>query len=287
MREAAQRIYSALREGGLSAAGAAAVLGNMQAESALRSDNAQDGMSPYSDKDYTARADAGEPDFASDAVGYGLCQWTYPTRKAALLRFARSRGKSLGDEAMQTEFCMRELREDYPGLWQYLCGDCNLSGAVALFCREFERPAVDNSAERLRYAEKWLELLKDCHCEEANNGTPAKGLTFCGERKKEAEDMELDTTGASGMYQASSDAADVAIRSPDSEYWPPRTIARGMSGEDVLIWQALMRARGYDCPAQGVFEEKTLEATLSFQKSRQLHADGIPGPITWREGLRI
>ena len=248
MRQAAQRIYSALREGGLSVAGAAAVLGNMQAESALRSDNAQDGMSPYSDKDYTARADAGELDFAADAVGYGLCQWTYPTRKAALLRFARSRGKSLGDEAMQTEFCMRELREDYPGLWQYLCGDCNLSGAVALFCREFERPAVDNSRQRLRHAEKWLELLKDCHCEERS---------------------------------------DVAIRSPDSEYWPPRTIARGMSGEDVLIWQALMRARGYDCPAQGLFEEKTLEATLSFQKSRQLHADGIPGPITWREGLRI
>ena len=238
MRQAAQRIYSALREGGLSAAGAAAVLGNMQAESALRSDNAQDGMSPYSDKDYTARADAGELDFAADAVGYGLCQWTYPTRKAALLRFARSRGKSLGDEAMQTEFCIRELREDYPGLWQYLCSDCDLSGAVALFCREFERPAVDNSRQRLRYAEKWLELMG------------AEPQTKC-------------------------------------EYWPPRTIARGMSGEDVLIWQALMRARGYDCPAEGVFEEKTLEATLSFQKSRGISADGIPGPITWREGLRI
>ncbi len=271
MREAAEFIWCALRAAGMTDSAAAAMLGNMQAESALRADNAQDGMTRLTDKDYTAAADRGEIAFAADSVGYGLCQWTYPTRKAALLRFARAAGKSVGDMEMQVDFCIKELREDYGALWSFLCCTGDMDAAAGRICRDYERPAVDNSAERAVYARKWYETF--CHCKEANNGAPAKGLTFCGERKKETEDMELDPTGASGMYQASSD------------YWPPRTIALGMEGPDVLLWQALLWARGYDCPTSGSFDEQTEDMTREYQRSAGLAADGIPGPLTWREGL--
>ena len=237
MREAAELIWRALCAAGMTEAGAAAMLGNMQAESALRANNAQDGMTRLSDAQYTAAADRGEIDFAGDSVGYGLCQWTFPTRKAALLRYARAAGKSVGNPALQVDFCIKELREDYPGLWTFLCRTEDLESAAGRICREFERPAVDNSAERASYAEKWYKQL--CHCE----------------------------------------------RSDSSQYWPPRTIAVGMSGPDVLLWQALMGCRGYDCPTSGSFDKPTETVTREYQQAAGLVADGIPGPKTWGKGL--
>lgn len=242
MREAAKLIWRALCAAGMTEAGAAAMLGNMQAESALRANNAQDGMTKLSDAEYTRLTDMGAyPGFTSDAVGYGLCQWTYPTRKAALLRYARAAGKSVGDAEMQVDFCLKELREDCGGLWNYLCSCGDIDAAAGRICREFERPAVDNSGLRAEYARRWYEEL--CHCEQE--------------------------------------------QSDDAEYWPPRTIALNMEGPDVLLWQALMWARGYDCPTGGCFDEQTELVTKEYQRAAGLAADGIPGPKTWREGLRM
>ena len=243
----AQNIYKILVGAGMTPTGAAAMLGNMQAESALRANNAQDGMTRLSDAQYTAAADRGEIDFAGDSVGYGLCQWTYPTRKAALLRYARAAGKSVGDLAMQVDFCIKELREDYPGLWTFLCGTEDLDSAAGRICREFERPAVDNSAERASYAENWYKQL--CHCE-------ASAHTGCGNPSS-------------------------------SDYWPPRTIALGMEGPDVLLWQALMGCRGYACPTSGSFDKPTEAVTREYQQSAELTPDGIPGPMSWGAALTM
>lgn len=248
MRETAGTVWRALRAAGMTGAGAAAMLGNMQAESALRANNAQDGMTRLTDEEYTAGADRGELNFAADAVGYGLCQWTYPTRKAALLEFARAEKTSLGDLTMQLSFCVRELQQDFSGLWAYLKTTDDIDTAAGRICREFERPAVDNSGLRAEYARKWYEKL--CHCGEAQS-------------------------------------ADAAIRPPVSDFWPPRTIDVGMEGPDVLLWQALMSCRGYDCPTGGCFDQQTGAVTREYQAASGLTADGIPGPITWREGLRV
>ena len=83
-------IYTALRAAGMTAEGACGLMGNMMAESNMRSNIAQRGMTSLSDAEYTRRADAGTLDFVHDAVGYGLCQWTYFSRKQNLLAFARS-----------------------------------------------------------------------------------------------------------------------------------------------------------------------------------------------------
>ena len=45
--------------------------------------------------------------------GYGLTQWTFHTRKQALLDFSLQEGTSIGDLAVQLFFLWRELSEEY------------------------------------------------------------------------------------------------------------------------------------------------------------------------------
>lgn len=242
----AKRIWQILRAAGMSEAGAAAMLGNMQAESALRANNAQDGMTRLSDAEYTQLVNTGAySNFSRDSVGYGLCQWTFYTRKAALLRYARSQGTSIGDLDMQVNFCIKELKEDSPALWSFLISTADLGKATERICKEYERPAYNNVAERLGYAEKWLFALR-------------------GE--------EIATAPAEPRNDI---------------YWPPRTIAVGMSGPDVFLWQALVGCRGFECPITGDFDEATKEASVKFQQSAGLTPDGIPGPMSWGAALTI
>ena len=83
-------------------------MGNLYVESGLKSTNLQNtgnkglGMT---DEEYSAAVDQGSyTDFVHDGYGYGLAQWTYPTRKEALLAFARQQGVSIGDCNMQLQF---------------------------------------------------------------------------------------------------------------------------------------------------------------------------------------
>lgn len=154
-------IYSRLIAAGLSRAGACGLMGNMQAESAMRANIAQRGMTALTDEEYTRRADAGELDFACDAVGYGLCQWTFHTRKRALLDFARAYGTSVGDEKLQVEFCLRELRQDYPALSDFLRKTDSSYEAAARVCREYERPAQENISTRATYAQVFYNWYND------------------------------------------------------------------------------------------------------------------------------
>ena len=75
----AKTIYDTLVKAGMTPKGACAMLGNMRAESAMRSNNVED-RSGIADADYTARADSGAVDFVNDRYGYGLCALTTRTR---------------------------------------------------------------------------------------------------------------------------------------------------------------------------------------------------------------
>lgn len=154
-------IYDALRAAGLTAEGACGLMGNMMAESSMQANIAQRGMTTLSDAEYTSRADAGTLDFVHDAVGYGLCQWTYWSRKQNLLAFARSRGTSVGDEDMQVQFCVKELREDFPGVWAVLTGSHDLYECARIVCLQYERPAVNNVDKRYRFAQDFFAQLAD------------------------------------------------------------------------------------------------------------------------------
>lgn len=150
-------IYAQLRTAGMTAAGACGMMGNMYAESSMKANIAQHGMTNLSDEDYTAAADNGNINFAYDAVGYGLCQWTYYSRKLELWDFAHNRGKSVGDEETQVEFCLHELKAYYSGLWALLCSVNDVYTAASEVCTLYERPAENNVTVRAQKAWEYYQ----------------------------------------------------------------------------------------------------------------------------------
>lgn len=154
-----REIYNKLRMHGLTHAGACAMGGNIQAESGNRSNNVED-RSGMSDAQYTAMVDAGGYDFATDNgkhYGYGLCQWTLKSRKVELLQYAQNRGVSIADEDMQVDFAVHELKRDFSGLYKLLCSTDDMYTATDRICREFENPAVKNTAKRYEFAQEWYK----------------------------------------------------------------------------------------------------------------------------------
>ena len=153
----AKTIYDRLRSHGMTHAGACAMGGNIQAESGIRSNNVED-RSGMGDAQYTAMVDAGGYDFATDNgkhYGYGLCQWTLKSRKVELLQYAKNRGVSIADEDMQVDFAVHELKRDFSGLYNFLCSTDDMYTATDRICREFENPAVKNTAKRYEFAQEW------------------------------------------------------------------------------------------------------------------------------------
>lgn len=154
-----QTIFDALVDAGMTKEGALGVMGNMMAESGLKANIVQRGMTSLTDEMYTSMIDNGWKSF-EDSVGYGLCQWTYFSRKRALLAFAKSKGVSVGDEAMQVEFCIRELTESYHNVMLVLQTSHDLYECTKTVCVRYEQPAVNNVDARYKFAQQLqAELL--------------------------------------------------------------------------------------------------------------------------------
>lgn len=239
----AETIYRQLVQAGMTPAGACGLMGNMQAESALKSNIAQRGMTTKTDEEYTYGVDSGAYDgFTRDAVGYGLCQWTYYTRKAALLAYARNTGASIGDETMQVGFCIKELRQDYPGLWALLCSTIDVYTAASEVCTVYERPAVNNISVRAGFANQFYSRFS--------------GLDI-------------------------SEGSDDSTETKAQTYWPPRVICEGMTGDDVAVAQAILKARGGDVVITGEFDARFKNRVMQWQNFNGLAADGIIGAATW------
>lgn len=107
-------IWEFLSSRGLNAYAVAGIMGNLYAESGLRSNNLQDTFETklgFSDREYTSAVDSGSYDnFVNDSAGYGLAQWTYWSRKQGLLQYAKSKGASVGDLTMQLEYLWSEIQ---------------------------------------------------------------------------------------------------------------------------------------------------------------------------------
>lgn len=154
-----QLIYDKLRAAGLTHSGVCGVMGNLMAESSMIANIAQRGMTKLTDKEYTDKYDNYPTTCYRDGVGYGLAQWTYWSRKQELFEFANAKGVSVGDEAMQVEFVIHELRKDYSGLFSFLCETDDLYAATDRVCREYERPAFNNVDRRYNFAKVFSDDL--------------------------------------------------------------------------------------------------------------------------------
>lgn len=154
-------IYDALRAAGLTAEGACGLMGNFQAESAMRANNVED-RSGTDDDRYTAMVDSGGYDFATDYghhYGYGLAQWTLASRKEALLNTAKKRGVSVSDEDVQVDFAIWEISNQWPKLWELLTTSHDLYECTRQVCLDYERPAVNNIDARYRAAQDFFGKL--------------------------------------------------------------------------------------------------------------------------------
>lgn len=249
-------IYSQLIAAGLSKAGACGLMGNMNAESAMRANNAQDGMTKLTDAEYTAGVDNGTyTNFVLDAVGYGLCQWTYWTRKQNLLNFAKQKGVSIGDETMQVEFAIQELKTGYPGLWKFLCTTASVQDASSRVCTEFERPAVNNITVRASFGLRFFEELTD-------------------------ESKEESSAPATPSTSDSEEVVEVQLK----------VLKKGAEGDQVKALQTFLRGAGYDLGRTGIdgdFGPVTDSCVRKFQSRNGLETDGSVGPATWKKMLGV
>lgn len=159
-----ERIWSFLKAQGLTDSGAAGLMGNLYAESGLRANNLQntyEGKLGMADAEYTEMVDNGSyTNFARDNAGYGLCQWTYWSRKEALLAYAKSTGKSIGDLEMQLSFLMKELSQGYKAVLAVLKSHTTVRVASDIVLLQFERPAdqsEDRKKQRAEYGQKYYD----------------------------------------------------------------------------------------------------------------------------------
>ncbi|GHU95026.1 hypothetical protein FACS1894208_07120 [Clostridia bacterium] len=141
-------IWDYLKGKGLNDYAIAGVMGNLYAESGLNPKNLQNTYEKslgLTDDAYTAAIDSGKyTNFVKDSAGYGLAQWTYYTRKQALLDFAKAAKASIGDLTMQLNFLWKELR-GYAAVINTLKTAKTVLEASNVVLLQFERPA-DQSA---------------------------------------------------------------------------------------------------------------------------------------------
>lgn len=178
--------------------GVAGAMGNIEAESGLRSNNLQNSVEKrlgMTDEEYTAAVDNGSyVDFCTDRGGYGLCQWTSAGRKTGLLNFARGRGVSIGNEDMQIEWLLHELRTSYKGVLSALKGAKSVKEASDVFMCKFERPANQsdaNKAARAARGMKYYEMYAGK--EKTMSNSPLVNYTKISPNRTSPRNHKIDT----------------------------------------------------------------------------------------------
>lgn len=251
-----QSIYDRLRAAELTEAGALAMLGNWDCESNCESVRLQGDFSSYRtvSKQYASDVDSGRisrDSFKNDQKGFGLAQWTYFTRKAALYDFARAKGKSIGDESMQVDFALLELRSDFSGLLNLLKTSNDLYQCVKDICYKFENPAVKNVDARFQSANRIKAEIDP-------NPQPVP--------------PDPPTPPGPGPQPE-----------PTKFFWPPRTIDfHCVDWPEVTVLGAVLYCRGYLDYAAGAWDDEVTQALKDFQFDNGLKKDGVVGPATWK-----
>ena len=155
-----QFVWNYLRNSGLTKAGAAGMMGNLYAESGINSviyQNSYKGRIGWTDQQYVDYVNSGaysEYSFVHDAVGFGLAQWTYYTRKQALFNTCRGR---IGDLGCQCQYLIWELQVYFPRINSLLRSSSDVRTCAVRVLTEFERPAdmgpgVQNQRTNYAYA---------------------------------------------------------------------------------------------------------------------------------------
>lgn len=159
-------LYQCFKKAGMNDYGACGLLANIQAESNFKANNLQNTGNRklnMTDEEYTKAIDNGtytREQFRKDGQGFGLVQHTFHTRKAALYDFAKKKGKSIGDEQMQAEFIISEIK-NYKEVWNVLCNANTLKEASDIVMLKYERPADQTATARAKRANMAVALYNE------------------------------------------------------------------------------------------------------------------------------
>ena len=227
--------------------GAAGLLGNLDAESALVAANLQNSYQyslDMSDKEYTDAVDSGKyTDFVDDGAGYGLAQWTHWSRKQKLLDYAKNHNASIGNENMQVGFLEDEIEDQFPVVYRTLRDATSVAQASDAVMLGFERPG-DQSEENIQRRRDRCQSFYDKYHSDDPHPTPGG--------RCEVKALILGI---------------------------------GDRGHAVETLQGALQAHGYDLEycggADGIFGEGTEYAVKAYQREHGLTADGVVGEDTW------
>lgn len=248
------------RKAGVTLAGAAGILANIEAESGINPINVQDSYEHIvgDDVSYTAKVDSRiYQAFSSDSAGYGLCQWTASDRKGKLLAYCWQRGVSVGDFAIQVEFMLHEMR-GYGRTWNTVTTSADPYECGYVVCADYERPANTEAQanQRGNRARHWYNWLADQY----QSGTAP------------AHELPTAPTAPAKTESGAQTAPGLKLRTIDKgiEGWP-----------EVWLLQALLKVHDYPVMIDGIFGKSLDEKVRAFQEDAGLKADGICGPKTW------
>lgn len=178
--DTAKTIWDFLTDKGLNAFAVAGIMGNLNAESALNPKNLQQTYEKklgYTDESYTEAVDNGTyGNFVKDSAGYGLAQWTYWSRKQALLEYAQSVKKSIGDLSMQLEFLWKEL-QGYKAVMTVLKSATSVKQASDIILTGYEKPANQGDSVKTARA-NYGQAYYDKYAAKTSSGTTEDVVTF-------------------------------------------------------------------------------------------------------------
>lgn len=165
-----QTIYNLLKQAGYCDNGIYGLMGNLFAESAFNPKNLQQSYEKklgYTDETYTQAVDNGTyKNFVKDGAGYGLAQWTYWSRKQAMLEYHQKAGKSIGNLETQVAFMVKELK-GYSSVHKVLMNASSIKEASDCVLTQYERPADQSDAVKVKRASYGEAIKKEL--EEARN----------------------------------------------------------------------------------------------------------------------
>lgn len=174
-----QKIWNYFISKGLSESGCAGLMGNLNAESGLSPTNLQNTYEKklgYTDTSYTTAVDNGSyTNFINDGAGYGLAQWTFWSRKQALLEYAKSVSKSIGDLEMQLDFLYKEISGNATIFNVLKNAKSTILEASNVVLLNYERPAdqsVSVQNKRASYGQTYYDKYTKGNNSVSNTFTP-------------------------------------------------------------------------------------------------------------------
>ena len=227
-------IWNKLISAGMTKAGASGLMGNLYAESALNPKNLQQTYEKslgYSDENYTQAVDNGSyKNFVRDCAGYGLAQWTFWTRKEALLNYANDNGVSIGDLNMQVAFLIKELKTGYSAVWKILCTASDVKAASDAVMCQYECPADVSASARTKragFGQKYYDIFANSTVK-ADKSVQELAQEVLADKWGTGQDREDRLTAAGYDYAAVQNAVNEILKQNEQPVEKPvETVEKG------------------------------------------------------------